>query len=321
MTATLCRVHLGSALSFPRPMIDPSGRPERGFRFDRQMKVKSVLAVFAGDRGEMGSRSVGWRVVTSSGSVTTDVLSEVRAASDLTMEAGTARVTYDLELGSVGLSLLADLFNPANADPPGRKGARAVWSVVGGGLKAAEKGLLNLANGCSEGVIDFSCGDTLLIRRMLGREYQSYIGATGITMRRTGDGTWRTKTRSSSDAPAAYSPIWLVELPRGATSAKDLGRELVDGASCLRAQATCDLAQATSLSAHVTDARPSPGGTTGDLRIEAWIDTSGRLRRIRTKLMTVEPHQFMTTPPNGRLELNLSDFGGPPPLVPPTPTS
>ena len=77
------------------------------------------------------------------------------------------------------------------------------------------------------------------------------------------------------------SPLWLVDLLGGITTAEDRGVEDVDGRRCRRIAATADLIDASS---RTPDGLPSPARDRVEellsLPIEVWLDADD-LRQIR----------------------------------------
>jgi hypothetical protein len=92
------------------------------------------------------------RSVPSWAALDADLIRDVVAASDLTIRAGTARARYELDVRLRQFSAIADILNPARADPPAGKAAQLAWSIIVRGVKAVERGLSDLASGHGCGI-------------------------------------------------------------------------------------------------------------------------------------------------------------------------
>jgi hypothetical protein len=224
------------------------------------------------------------------------------------MQVGTARISHAMEYRAGAFGLIVDTLAASEKDPPLGRAASAVWSLVGRGIKLAE----NAADGKTtrtEGLADFRSGSCVTTRHMVGRKPVQTYFRPGRRLERHPGGRWReTSTRFAGSFK--YSPMWLVELPRGATEAVALGEEPVDGAPCRHMSGTADAEQAAARSIHGMDC--VSGASAQQIPFEVWIDRSGRLRRVRTATHLPDPEnpgQEITT---GIYEVTLSDLGNAP---------
>lgn len=214
-------------------------------------------------------------------------IADARRASDLTMDCETASVAWSVATSWQGWR---------------RQGLGAIGDLMS-----------KLMSGEGRGVVDFRTGGCLLTGSKLGLGLELYLGP-GFTMvrRRNGSGWHDTRERSARGS-AAYTPVWIVELPRGVTEAAVSDGDTVDGAPCRRLAVRCDPSLAAERSRHGMQIPDHPA-----VPAELWIDSSGCLRRIRVSevFQEGEPHEAGLV-----TELLLSDLGTATAPVPPRQTA
>jgi len=237
-----------------------------------------------------------------------ELLAEMQGAPERTMAAGTARLSYDADVESIGWAPLVDAIAAHEPDPTVTGAQGKAWSLVGRAIKAGDAAVSRMVTGSNEGVIDFASGGALVSRHAIGREYSRYY-APGVQLDRDrAAGSWRDRPRRQFEGSRAYTPMWLTELPRGATDVTLVGSDLIDGQPCRHLRASADLQLAARRSRHGMETT-LPGHHEHDqVLFEAWLDQEGRLRRVRHVLAT------------WTCEVRFSHFGEIPPLEPPTVT-
>ena len=197
-------------------------------------------------------------------------IEEARRASDLTMDYETASVAWSAATSWQG------------------------WGAIDGVMS-------KLMSGDGRGVADFRTGGCLLTGSKLGLGLELYFGPGFTMVRRQHGSRWHDTRERSARGSAAYTPVWVVELPRGVTEAAVSERETVDGAPCRRLTVRCDPNLAAERSRHGMQIPDHPS-----VPAELWIDSSGCLRRIRVTevFQEGESHEAGLV-----TELRLSDLG------------
>ncbi len=232
---------------------------------------------------------------------------EVRAACERTVGFGAARVIYEMQLESRLAARLIDLVAEADVTPEPSKPARTAWSLVGRGLKAAEKGVGEWASGRSEGVADFGLGACVLRRRMLLVETET-LYLPGRILERHRGGRWRQKSTQPFVGSAVYSPIWLIDLLRGTTAAALVGQDMVGEMPCRHIRGTADRREASRLSEHGISTQIGRRRADWPADFEAWIDAAGVLRRIRCEPKMHDPDMSEVVAA-GTFDVTLADLG------------
>jgi hypothetical protein len=236
------------------------------------------------------------------------VVAEVQRASDLTMEVGTARVSCAAVFRAGAFGRVVDILAASKTDPPLSKTASRAWSLVGRGIKLAEKASDGKTTR-SEGVADFRSGGCVTVRVMLGRQFETYFLPGRLLERRRG-GRWREKSMVRFEGSYQYSPMWLVELPRGAMEATVLNEEPVDGAPCRHIGGVADPQQAATRSVHgMSEGVVARRGSGHTVPLEVWIDSSGWLRRVRTAIEITDPDHPSQDSTCWSYEVTLGDLG------------
>jgi hypothetical protein len=255
-------------------------------------------------------------------------IDEVRRASDLTMDYMTARVAWSVQTGWRGWSMIADIFHPDHFSPPVGRTARSVWLGAGSVARGVDRGVSKLMSAEGDGAADFQTGGCLLTGRKLGLAFDLYLRPGSSTLRQRRGGSWREMREQSAQGSVEYTPIWLVELPRGVTEATLRGHETVDETLCRRLTARCDPSLAAERSRHRMKL-PDFGRPEADMPelfedqrsvpTDLWLDNSGCLRRIRTTFRIGEPDEVIKETSGFKADLSLRDLGtAPAPVPPPT---
>lgn len=198
-----------------------------------------------------------------------DGVTAIHTARDRTTATGTARVSCVTEHTWTWPEM------PAQQQ---RRGP--VQRAVRGAGKAAGKGLwrvlarrTDIRHQSADGVIDFASRRFMI-------DYGSYA-----VLQASGQEWSGRSGRALSTLPASAnrvgSPLWLIDLLGGLTSAVDLGTEEVEAQTWQRWRTTANLAAA---SAELPDGMPSPANDRFEellqLPLDVWIDDT-HLRRIR----------------------------------------
>ncbi len=100
---------------------------------------------------------------------------------------------------------------------------------------------------------------------------------------RTWNGPFPAAVESDGAAASTLQPLWLLDLVRGAVSAREQTPQLLDGRPCRRFSALADLNRAAEAVAYRL-ALPMGMKHLDDLtriRAEVWVDDDGCIRRIR----------------------------------------
>jgi hypothetical protein len=244
--------------------------------------------------------------------VESSLIAEVRRASDLTMQVGTARISHAMEFRAGAFGRIVDILAASEKDPPLSKTASGAWSLVGRGIKLAE----NAADGKTtrnEGVADFRSGGCVTTHRTFGRRpIETYFQPGRLLERRPGE-RWREKL-ARFDGSFRHSPIWLVELPRGATEAVAVNEEPVDGVPCRHVSGMADPELAATRSIHGMERAVGDRASGQLVPYEVWIDRTGRLRRVRAAIEITDPEQAGQKLSGSNYEVTLSELGEAPPL-------
>lgn len=218
----------------------------------------------------------------------TDGVSEIRAAYDRTVAAGTARIEYATEM----------TWRMPRLPEPKQRGVvrQTMIDLAKGAGKTVGKGAWRLAtrkqdfrHQDAEGFIDCAGRRWLL-------DYGSYARL------QVDDQEWRGRSGRPlatlpAEQPTTTSPLWLIDLIRGVDTADDQGPADVDGHRWRHFDVTADLSRAAATQ---RAAMPSPARDRYEqllaLPLQIWIG-GGYLRRVRF------------SEDNSVLELTLSDFG------------
>ncbi len=148
-------------------------------------------------------------------------------------------------------------------------------------------------------------------------------------VRRRRGGSWHEMREQLAESSAEYTPVWLVELPRGVTEVTASESETVDGARCRHLTARCDPSLAAQRSRHGMKL-PEIGreSDTSDLfkdqrsvPTELWIDSAGCLRRVLATFQIGEPDEIIKETNGFKAELSLRDLGTAPAPAPPPETA
>jgi len=230
-----------------------------------------------------------------------DLLAEVRCASERTMSEQTARLRYEWDVSTVGLSAVVDAIAQVNTLAPAMGATRRAWSLVGRAVKAGDSAASRAVTGRSSGTIRFQSGQcSCQPRGFLGARALYFAPGLRLVQARTG-GAWRESSAVPIEGSPSFTPMWLIELPRGTESVKLVEEETVGGVSCRHVRGDVDARAAAAASVHGMQlgpwADPQRSGQSDGLGIDAWVDSDGRLRRMRLRL---DGASFL---------LELSDFG------------
>jgi hypothetical protein len=221
----------------------------------------------------------------------------------------TASVRYDLDLNSRNLSAILDIFDPAHYTRPPGKAGRLVFGALAQGLKSGEKGLSALASGTSAGAVDFSAGTCLIHRRFLGSDHETYY-RPGQVLQRSRGGSWRERGTREINGSAMFSPVWLVELLRGAIDARHIDDQTSDDGQPMegiRAVGMPQLASAGSVHGMaLPELRPE---VEYPIPLDERLDSERRLVRLVATFPSGEPDDVVKEWTNGSVELCLSNFG------------
>jgi hypothetical protein len=224
------------------------------------------------------------------------------------MKEMTASVRYDLDVNSRNLSAMLDIFDPAHSTQPPGKAGRLVFGAIAQGLKSAEKGLSALASGASEGAVDFEAGTCVIRRRLLGSEHETYY-QPGQVLQRSRGGSWRERRTREIHGSAMFSPVWLVELLRGAVDAGHMDNQTSDGQQVERIRAVGIPHLDSARSVHGMAMPELPSEVDYAITLDAWLDAESRLVRLVATLPSAEPDDVVKEWTNGSVELRLSNFG------------
>jgi hypothetical protein len=245
-------------------------------------------------------------------------IDEVRRASDLTMDCVTAGVAWSAQVSFRSRWAIADISHPDHFGSGFGRTARAVRLGVGSVGRAFDRGSSKLTSADSHGVVDFQTGACLLTGRKLGLALDLCFRPGSSTLRRHRGGNWHEMRERSAQGSVVYSPVWLVELLRGATEATLSEHEAVDGTLCRRLTARCDPSVAAQRSRHGMklfdfDSResdtPDRFEDQRSVPTDLWIDSSGCLRRIRTGFQMGQPDGLVKPTYGLVAELSLRDLG------------
>lgn len=220
-------------------------------------------------------------------------IAELRAAMQRTLSAGSARITYESDQSWSMPQFPTPQRSPARRVLLGT--GKAVGKAIGKAVyRVAARGQDPLHHLNAEGVVDLA-------------GHRSMIDHGSYAHLEVGAEQWRGRSGRSlatltAQRTSTTSPLWLLDLLGGATSAEDQGEDAVDGEPCRHLQVVASLADA---SAGVPGGMPSPARDRFEdllaLPVEVWLD-SMHLRRIR---FTDTESSFSSA----QITLTLSDFG------------
>jgi hypothetical protein len=300
---------------FGAPVTIEFPAPQRIWRASDQPAPDPPQAP-TGVPSDPGHDEVGSADADGAGVMEAAVAAQVRAACELTTSLGTARITYDTDLKSSVMARVVDFVSEEGPTPPPSKAVGAVWSLVGRGVKAVERGLAQNLSGSRDGVADFRAGACLVRGKNSGSDDEMlFLPGRTVAHRH---GRWRQTSSRPFVGAAQYTPIWLIELLRGATRATIVDHETIAGLVCRHVKGTADRREASRRSTHGISL--SIGGRVADrpAQFEAWIDADGQLRRVRCTPSMPDPEDASKPWATGAFAVTLTDLGGAPaPEVPP----
>jgi hypothetical protein len=156
----------------------------------------------------------------------------VRRTSDLTMDCVTARVDWSATNSWRAWTMSARVAHSNHRSTPVGRIARGAWLGAGSVSRAVDRGYSRLMSAEGRGLIDFGTGGCLLSGRKLGLALELYFRPGSSALRRQRGGRWHEEREQSAQGSAVYTPVWLVELPRGVTEVTGSKDEMVHGTSC-----------------------------------------------------------------------------------------
>jgi hypothetical protein len=253
-----------------------------------------------------------WGRVVSRPGMDNGLIAEVLAAVDVTMRLATARVRHDWDAQTLQFGGLLDWLEGHDEFEVETDAEKAMWSQIRDWVTTVDDALSTTATGRRDGVVDFAAGRCIVTHADGERLY--YEPARTLAQRDSGK--WKPRTLRPFEGSRAFSPVWLVELARGASGLTVAGIETISGAQCRKIAGSSDPRLAAERSWHGMQQLGS-GETDRPVAFEVWINPSGELVKVSASRAATGVIGGVDLSSSVRAEVTLSDLGQGAPIDPP----